>query len=352
MRILIISLEYKKYYLLIMSTEDKSKPVEDPTKDYERKYKEMSNLFKDLEKKGLTVKECGFESSRKEFIKGKDFDDILKKNLDSVCEGVNKIMDTSISPTSKDAIQNIYSAFYNMNMIRKAIREVGDKKKNIRRLLPYEMLAKVYGCNCGRDHDTSEQDHKKNYNPDEIRQFNPSFYYVLNINRSMSMIYFYLFLIIFGVLVYALLPIWPYRMKVIVWWVSYILILVILGIYTVRLVVYLFFYIFGYDIWLLPDIQDNKLGFFESFYRVITVEKRNESWITILVRILIAVTTGYIAFSVYRNPGLIDDAKKIIYEALRDFYDFGEDKIVNSFNTTAVSLKYKTKSYKEIDDLI
>ena len=96
-----------------MSTEDKSKPVEDPTKDYERKYKEMSNLFKDLEKKGLTVKECGFESSRKEFIKGKDFDDILKKNLDSVCEGINKIMDTSISPTSKDAIQNIYSAFYN-----------------------------------------------------------------------------------------------------------------------------------------------------------------------------------------------------------------------------------------------
>ena len=50
MRILIISLEYKKYYLIIMSTEDKSKPVEDPTKDYERKYKEMSNLFKQLNK--------------------------------------------------------------------------------------------------------------------------------------------------------------------------------------------------------------------------------------------------------------------------------------------------------------
>ena len=48
------------------------------TKEYE-KYKEMSNLFKDLEKKGLTVKECGFENTKKEFIKGKDFDDVIKK---------------------------------------------------------------------------------------------------------------------------------------------------------------------------------------------------------------------------------------------------------------------------------
>ena len=119
-----------------MSTED--------AKDYEKKFKEMSNLFKHLEKKGLTVKECGFENSRKEFIKGKDFDDVIKKNLDSVCERVNKIMGTSITPTSKDAVQNIYTAFYNMNMIRKAIREVGDKKKNIRRLLPYELLS--YKC--------------------------------------------------------------------------------------------------------------------------------------------------------------------------------------------------------------
>ena len=46
MRILIISLEYKKYYLIIMSTEDKSKPVEDPTKDYERKYKEMCKKYR------------------------------------------------------------------------------------------------------------------------------------------------------------------------------------------------------------------------------------------------------------------------------------------------------------------
>lgn len=115
---------------------------------------------------------------------------------------------------------------------------------------------------------------------------------------------------------------------------------------------YLFFYIFWYDIWLLPDIQDNKLGFFESFYRVITVEKRNESWITIIIRITIAVTTGYIEFSIYRNPRLIDEAKKILSKHLRTFMISERIKRVNSFNTTAVSLKYKTKSYKEIDDLI
>ena len=318
----------------------------------DQKWKEMSNIIKDLEKKGLVIKECGFENTRKEFVKGKEFEEAIKKNIKSVCEKVNKIMGTTIDPESKNAIQQIYSQFYSLKMIGKAIREEGDKKKIIRRLLPYEILCKINGCNCARDHELKEMDHPKRYCIEEIRQFDNSFYYVLNVSRSMSLIYCYLFLIILGVLVYALLPIWPYHMKVIVWWVSYIMIIIILSIYIIRLVVYLLCYIFGYEVWIFPDIQDNKLGFFESFYRVITAEKRNESWITILIRLTIAITTGYIAFSVYMNPALIDDAKNIIYEALKDFYFFGEDKIVNSFNTTAVSLKYKTKSYQEIDDLI
>ena len=35
-----------------------------------RKWKEMSNVFYSLEKKGLEVKECGFNGTRCEYIKG------------------------------------------------------------------------------------------------------------------------------------------------------------------------------------------------------------------------------------------------------------------------------------------
>ena len=148
------------------------------------------------------------------------------------------------------------------------------------------------------------------------------------------------------------MPIWPYKMKLVVWWVSYILLIILVTIYVVRLAVYLFFYIFGYDVWIFPDINNDKLGFVDSFKKVISWDKRNESWITISIRIVIASITGYIAFCIYKNPGLIDDAKNVVIDALKDFYIFGEDKFVNSWNSTAVSLKYKKKSIDELNDLI
>ena len=102
------------------------------------------------------------------------------------------------------------------------------------------------------------------------------------------------------------------------------------------MIIYLFFYIFGYSIWIFPDINDEKLGFFASFRRVISVEKRNELWYTIIIRICISLITGYISFSVYKNPKLIDDAKVLLYDAFKDFYSYGEDKFVNSWNNKSL----------------
>ena len=55
---------------------------------------------------------------------------------------------------------------------------------------------------------------------------------------------------------------------------------------------------------------------------------------------------------IYKNPKIIQDVKVFFKEAIIDCYIFGKDKFVNSWNTTAVSVKYKPKSIKEIDDII
>ena len=183
----------------------------------------------------------------------------------------------------------------------------------------------------------------------KLNSFEPSFYYILNINRSKSKIYFYLFLIIFAVLLYVLMPIWPYKMKLAVWWTSYILLLIIIGIYIVRFAVYVFCYIFGYDVWLLPDLDEPKLGFIDSFKRVISVESRKDKWYFIVIRIILAIISGYIGYCVYKNPKLIDDAEQFIVDAIRDIYHYGEDKFVNN-NATAIRLKNK-KKYISLEDL-
>lgn len=338
-----------------MSEDKKTKQEEEEEKKVETRWKEMSNVIKFLESKGMELKECAFVKGRTEFIKGKVLKDHIKENIVEVCNQINKIMGTKISSENPDkAIYEIYEKLREVNIIKKACREEGDKKKNIKRLLPYEEMVLINKCNCGKDHDKEELDHTPKLNLIELFQFDPSFYYVLNIHRGKSMVYVYLSLIIFLILMYTLMPVWPYSVKVGLWWVSFVLLCVILGIYAVRLIVYIFCFIFGYDVWLLPDMDDNKLGFFESFYRVISVEKRNEKWYTIAIRVCLAIFTGYVGYKIYKNPSIVDEAKKLFVDAIKDIYAYGEDKIVNAYNTTAIQLKNKKKfkSIQEIDDLI
>ena len=145
------------------------------------------------------------------------------------------------------------------------------------------------------------------------------------------------------------MPVWPYKMKVAVWWISYVLLIVMLSVYAIRLIVYIFFYTFGYNVWIFPDMDDPKLGFFESFKRVISIEKRNDKWYFIIIRIILAIISGYIGFCVYKNPKLIDDTQKFVVDTIRDLYHYGEDRFVNN-NSTAVSLKNK-KKYISLEDL-
>ena len=320
-------------------------------KENKEKWIELSKVIKFLESKGLEIKECIYVKSRAEYVRGKLFEQKLKENIEEVCKKVNEIMKTQISPEKPDkAIQEIYKQFKTVGLISKACREDGDKKKNVKKLLPYEQLAILNKCNCGKNHDELENpDHQKKLDLDLLMKFEPTYFYILNLNSGKSKIYFYLFLIIFGILLYALMPVWPYKMKVAVWWISYVLLIVMLSVYAIRLIVYIFFYTFGYNVWIFPDMDDPKLGFFESFKRVISIEKRNDKWYFIIIRIILAIISGYIGFCVYKNPKLIDDTQKFVVDTIRDLYHYGEDRFVNN-NSTAVSLKNK-KKYISLEDL-
>ena len=329
----------------------KKKSEEEILKEKRNNWIELSEIIKFLESKGLVIKECIFMTTRSEFVKGKDLKEKLVENLPEICSKINKALKINISPEKPDnAIDEIYKEFKSNGLISKACREDGDKKKHVKKLLPYEQLVLINKCNCGKNHEELDTvDHPQRLDLDALYSFDPSFFYILNINRSKSKLYFYLFLIILAILLYVLMPVWPYKMKVAVWWISYVFLLAIIGLYIVRLVVYVFFYIFGFDVWIFPDMDDPKLGFIDSFKRVISFESRKDKWYFIVIRIILAIISGYIGYCVYKNPKLIDDAEQFIVDAIRDIYHYGEDKFVNN-NATAIRLKNK-KKYISLEDL-
>ena len=96
-------------------------------------------------------------------------------------------------------------------------------------------------------------------------------------------------------------------------------------------------------------MDDPKLGFIDSFRRVISFESRKDQWYFIVIRLILAIISGYVGFLVYKNPKLVDDAQNFVVNIIKDLYHYGEDKFVNN-NSTAVKLKNK-KKYISLEDL-
>ena len=144
-------------------------------KEQKENWIKLSEIIKYLETKGLEIKECIYLTTRAEFVKGKDLKEKITENLDEICNKINKTLNVNISPEKPDkAIQEIYKQFKSVNLISKACREDGDKKKHVKKLLPYEQLVKINKCNCGKNHDELDTvDHPQRINLDELYSFDP-----------------------------------------------------------------------------------------------------------------------------------------------------------------------------------
>ena len=328
----------------------KIKSEEELLKEKTENWKKLSEIIKYLETKGLEIKECIVYKNRVEYVKGTDLENKLKENLSEICDKINKELKLKIDSNNPDiAINEIYYQFKNVDLINKACREEGDKKKHIKKLIPYEELALLNKCNCGKNHDELEYiDHPKFLDLNKLYSFDPSFYYILTIYHNNSKLSLYLFLVITAIILFKLIPIWPDAIKLSIWWISYIFIILIIALFILRFLIYIFFYIFGYDIWIFPDLDNPKLGYFESFKRIISIEKRNDDWEDIITRIFMVICIGIIIFFIYRNPLKIKEIKNKTYSMIKNMYNYGQNKL---FSNNSSLTKYNDKKYMSLEDI-
>ena len=100
---------------------------------------------------------------------------------------------------------------------------------------------------------------KKLYDDRNNEKWEDEKFYCINVKRSEKQTYFWLIVAVSVVLLVCLFPIWPLELKLFIWWISLILLIFLTGIIVVRLVVYLLCYSFGYDIWIFPDLLNEKV---------------------------------------------------------------------------------------------
>mmetsp|Transcript_631 Transcript_631/g.1136 ORF Transcript_631/g.1136 Transcript_631/m.1136 type:complete len:282 (-) Transcript_631:1523-2368(-) len=148
-------------------------------------------------------------------------------------------------------------------------------------------------------------------------------------------------MLVLGVILACCFPIWPIQMKLGVWYLSVVLLVILLGISAVRLVLFIVLFIFGHDFWIFPNMYDDSAGLVGGFTPVYYYARREDGWFWFVVRLIVGFSVLYFPYLFYTQPTLIDDILNISVSALFDFVAWGEDKILS--NSTEVSIpRYET----------
>ena len=121
-----------------------------------------------------------------------------------------------------------------------------------------------------------------------VRDFDESAYFTWIYEGDMTNKNLMTTALIIGFLCCTCFPIWPNFLKVFVWYMSVSLLIFIFFLVTLRALLFLFVWIIGYELWFLPNLFDESLGFCESFVPVISCEKTKDGQLMYRVGVFVA----------------------------------------------------------------
>ena len=118
-------------------------------------------------------------------------------------------------------------------------------------------------------------------------------------------------LIIIAVFLGVLFPLWPYAAKYYLWLCCLYLSTGLLGLIGLRLLVYVFFGIFGLSFWIFPNLFGD-YGFLESFQPFISCSRWDKGVCSLIFRLLFVSFIGYYGYHIYVDPSFIFGTIEII----------------------------------------
>ena len=121
-----------------------------------------------------------------------------------------------------------------------------------------------------------------------------------------------------GFLFCTCFPIWPNFLKVFVWYMSVTLLIFIFFLITVRALLFLFFWIAGFEFWFLPNLFDESLSFTDSFKPVISFERAKAGQLP--YRIGVAVAFFSFCYWAVTQPSEFDGFVAAQGDFLKDLY--------------------------------
>merc|ERR1719343_959536 len=265
-----------------------------------------------LGKKGIKTKSASEVGRKKvDYFRGKDFKKFVLENPNLMKKKCSAALNAALGPnaeleTEKD-VERIGDELIARNFCFKAVYKPINPTKS----------------------DSGEAKTKKW--PDRLarvpnQKFDCEGFYVITYEGNSGMQHFLLALIIAGVLLACMFPVWPMWAKVGLWYLSVIFLSLYFGLLILRMIIYTLFWIVGFDFWIFPNLNDEYCGFLDSFQPFYSFEKRKDEALMLFVRFgSLAITA--VAVQQIAETTSLDDVQDFLKYSAIDLVDWGIDKI-------------------------
>eukprot|EP01054_Gregarina_sp_Poly1_P006509 Gregarina_sp_Poly_1__6508@NODE_348_length_9346_cov_198_894493_g291_i0_p3_GENE_NODE_348_length_9346_cov_198_894493_g291_i0NODE_348_length_9346_cov_198_894493_g291_i0_p3_ORF_typecomplete_len407_score59_27Sec62/PF03839_16/3e41SURF4/PF02077_15/0_018MMPL/PF03176_15/0_044DUF1700/PF08006_11/0_63_NODE_348_length_9346_cov_198_894493_g291_i075598779 len=160
----------------------------------------------------------------------------------------------------------------------------------------------------------------------ENQTFDTDGFYVIIYEENTSLNHIVLAAIVTGVLLACLFPIWPFRLKIAVYYLGVVLVTIMIILSIIRLVLFAVCWFAGCDFWFLPNLFNEDVGVIDSFIPAYTFEKRKDDWLMVGARIFLAILCVGCFYKLSETHTL-SDVGSVASKSFLDILDWGHQKL-------------------------
>ena len=267
--------------------------------------------------------------TRLPYVKGKDLKKFFTENFEDIQKEILEITNIDLG---KEPDSNSLQRFYEINqkhgIFHYLKRFQGDKAKYPKKLLAL----------------------RKNEDINLELNYTESGFYSINIKTEKSKkSIILLILLVLLVLFVVLFPIWPLKVKLGILYLLLGITLFFLGIFVLAIIAAFLGMMIGYDIILMPNIDNNKVSLIQRLFKpFIKIDKREDPCWFKVVRIVMIISFSQMALIGYLYPEVPKEVFSSMKNAIVSFYKYLVKK-VEDFHYQRNEVKVKGKY--QINDL-
>ena len=315
----------------------KTNKKEDPNEKEQKQknYEKLSSFFDKYVSNGnLIVKSATlYDIQRIQYVKGKDLKQFFVDNFESIQKEILELININLGQeANNDSLQKFYQLNQQNNIFHYLQKVPGDKAKYPKRLLPLQ----------------KGDDTKLEF------EFTDNGFYLLHIKTEKSnKPLIYLILLVILILFIVLFPIWPLNVKLGVLYFLMGLMIFLIVFLILTIIISLLGILVGYDIYILPNLDDSKLSWKDRLinpFIIISYREDDPLWFKIMGYIVLLIIIG-LCITAFFFPKIPMAAYNMTKKILMWCFDYGKTKIEDIHYNRNALRKKQTPYLEDIDNL-